>query len=727
MLDATPKFFLATSRFDLGLYEDAREILDEILRETPDHLGARQMRGAVAVELKQPDLALDLLRPLYDAKPDDPELMHLLACALVDTGDKESAIAIWRRGIATEKTTPGMLKVFGIGLYGAGDYETAIRAFERYVEVEPNDHEMVNALGCAYLDLGDLVRAAQCFHRRVDAAPEDVVAITNLGLCYAHQGRMPTAIELLEKALLLAPENGDVLLRLAHCKNAMGDVKSALEHIQNAVEHAPERADLQGMLGMMLSANGDIDSAIDAYERGLDLSPASPQILNNMAMALTAIGRGAEGTERYRGALKMLQPSVTAAAVYSNFMFSRHYDDEVTPETLLAEHRAFGEWVPNDGPATPPHHHANTPDPERRLRVGYVSADFGVHPVGFFVGSVLPRHNPAEIETFCYSNREIEDPITWRIKGSARHWRVIANLTDERVLERIRDDNIDILVDLSGHTAGNRLTVFAKKPAPIQATWAGYVGTTGLEAVDYIIADRYHMPPEIEPFHVERPWRMPHGYICYDPADYAPPVAPLPALANGYVTFGSLNNPSKVGARCLSTWARVVKAVANSKLLLRYRWMESEPNRARIKAAFEAEGVDPERVIILPRTGGAEMLRTYNRIDIGLDSMPYSGGLTTCEAMWMGVPVVTCPGLRFESRHSMSHLSNAGLGEFVTTSIDDYIATAARWADDLDGLARLRQGLRAQMATSPLCDPDRFTRDLDAEYRKMWQLWCARR
>jgi predicted O-linked N-acetylglucosamine transferase (SPINDLY family) len=296
-----------------------------------------------------------------------------------------------------------------------------------------------------------------------------------------------------------------------------------------------------------------------------------------------------------------------------------------------------------------------------------------------------------------------------------------AALDDAALAARVRAEDIDILVDLAGHTAGNRLLAFARKPAPVQLTWAGYVGTTGLAAIDWLIADRFHVPPELEPDHVERVLRLPDGYVSYSPPAYAPPVAPLP----DEIVFAAFHNPAKIGARAIALWARVLAAVPGSRLLLKYKTMDSAANRARLAAGFAAHGIAAERLVVEGASPHDRLLARYRDCAIGLDSLPYSGGLTTLEALWMGVPVVTLPGRIFASRHSLSHLCNAGLADLAAGDEAGYVAIARDLALDRARLAALRGTLRARLAASPLLDHARFARGFEAALRAAWRDWCA--
>ncbi len=325
------------------------------------------------------------------------------------------------------------------------------------------------------------------------------------------------------------------------------------------------------------------------------------------------------------------------------------------------------------------------------------------------------------METVCYSDRMVEDDLTRRFQAAAAQWRDVAGVSDQRLAEQIRADQIDILFDLAGHTAHNRLLVFARKPAPIQVTWAGYVGSTGLKAMDYLIADRYEIPPDAERHYRERLLRMPDGYVCYDPPVYAPQVARLPALDHGQVTFGCFNNPAKITPQAIEVWARILRQLPGARLVLKYKgWSDCGVAR-RFTEMFAAQAIDPGRLELLGSSPHVKLLAEYNRIDLALDPFPYNGGLTTCEALWMGVPVVTCPSETFASRHSLSHLSNVGLTETIARDLDEYVELAVSLAGDLPRLAGLRAGLRARMAASPLCDATRFAANLASRLQEVWE------
>ena len=368
--------------------------------------------------------------------------------------------------------------------------------------------------------------------------------------------------------------------------------------------------------------------------------------------------------------------------------------------------------------------HDNSPEPERRLRVGFVSPDLGQHPVGYFVVNLLEHRQAGKIEIICYSDRKPDD-MTERLMTLSDEWTDARGISDEALSQRIRSDRIDILIDLAGHTGGNRLLVFARKPAPILVTWAGYVGSTGLSAMDYLIADYWHVQEGNEHHYSEKIIRLPDGNVSYEPPDYAPEVGPLPFEQNGFITFGSFNNAAKINANVLTAWAEILKAVPDAQLILKYKNMDAEGNCNRILDQFGIHGVEGSRLILEGKSPHSDLLSRYNDIDIALDPFPYSGGLTTCEAIWMGVPVITKPGETFASRTSLSHLTNVDAPELVAEELPDYVAKAVELANDISRLTDLRSRLRGQMAKSALCDGKKFASDFTSAMRHVWEQWCS--
>ncbi len=392
---------------------------------------------------------------------------------------------------------------------------------------------------------------------------------------------------------------------------------------------------------------------------------------------------------------------------------------------LHAEARRYGELVMRL--ARPCKVWGNMPDPARRLRVGLVSGDLRAHPVGYFLENVLAAlsaHAAGRLEIFAYSNHFSADAVTGRIKACCRGWHQAVGLSDEALARRIHGDGIDILFDLSGHTAHNRLPVFAWKPAPVQVAWLGYFATTGVAAMDYLIADPWTLPETEEIYFTEKIWRLPETRLCFTPPDVDVAVAPLPALTIGYITFGCFNNLTKVNDAVVALWARVLASVPNSRLFLKTKQLNEAAVRQSVAERFAAHGIGVGRIILEGSEPRAKYLAAYHRVDIALDPFPFTGGTTSAEGLWMGVPVLTLAGESFLSRQGIGLLMNAGLPEWIAADADDYVARAVSHAGDLQRLAALRNGLRQQVLASPIFDAPRFVRHFEAALRGMWAQWC---
>ena len=358
-------------------------------------------------------------------------------------------------------------------------------------------------------------------------------------------------------------------------------------------------------------------------------------------------------------------------------------------------------------------------DRKRSLRLGFVSADFARHPTGFMVLPILENLDKNGCSIVCYSDRDNEDDYTTRFRAASDAWRGTNDLSDDELARQIQQDEVDILIDLMGHF-GRRMLTFARKPAEMQVTWYGYVGTTGLAAMDFLLTDRFRVRKGEEAWYQEKVLRLPHDNACYQaPAD-APPIGSLPALAAGHVTFGSFNNPAKFSAQTLDVWAAVLQRVSAAQLLLNYAGLDDPEVQAGLRVQFAERGIAPGRILLEGRVPHAQLLGNYNRVDLALDTQPFSGDLTTCEALWMGVPVITYPGKTLAGRHSVSHLHNVGLQSFVAADAAEFVALAAHWANRLHDLATVRRELREKMQQSPLCNPQQFARDFLATLRQAW-------
>jgi predicted O-linked N-acetylglucosamine transferase (SPINDLY family) len=470
--------------------------------------------------------------------------------------------------------------------------------------------------------------------------------------------------------------------------------------------------------GDRLLEAGQPAAALDAYERALAAKPDSGAAELGRAAALFDLWRVDEGVAAYARA-HVLQPASPAA--HSAWLFHLHYPADAEAGALAAAHRTYGARFP--APAAP----ARTdPAPERRLRIGYLSPNFSRHSVGYFVAPVLEHHDRAAFESTCYYLHPRSDDATARMRGFAGRWRDTAGWDDDRLERAIRDDGIDVLVDLAGHTKLNRLPVMARKPAPVQVTWLGYPDTTGLTAIGYRITDAIADPPgAADGRHTEKLVRLPGPMLCYRPPEDAPPVA-APAARDGGVVFGSFNNTDKLSTAAVALWSRVLAAVPGSRLLLKSARAGVPEAVERMHTAFAAHGIAAARIRLAPwRERRADHLAAYADVDVALDTFPYNGTTTTCEALWMGTPVVTLAGAMHMARVGASLLTHAGLPELVAADEAGFVAAAVALAHDGARRDALRKSLRDRLGASPLMDARAHTKNLEAAYRELWRGWCT--
>jgi protein O-GlcNAc transferase len=681
-----PQFIAAVQHHQAGRLAQAEQGYKDVLRVQPAHPGALFYFGMLAHQ----------------------------------TGNHAVAVKVLELAVAAQPALAEVHAALGAALQGIGRLDEAVARFQHALELKPDLIEAHANLGNALQLQGKLDEAASRYAYVAARRPEIAGIHSNLGIVQQAQGKLEAAVASFERALKLKPDLIEAHTNLALVLAMQGKLAAAIEHYRVALALRPDLSGIYANLGMALQAQGKMEEAVEVYRRGLAVNPDDPAALCNLGGALQDLGRLDAARASFERALA-LKPDYSE--VHSNILVLLNYDPVIDDAGLLEAHRGFGRRVSAALP--PPAPHRNDRSPERTLRVGYVSGDFCRHPVGYFIQSVLAAHDHAAVEAWCYSGRVIEDDLTARLRQHAHGWFATAGVSDADLADRIRADGIDILVDLSGHTGGNRLPVFARKPAPVQVAWLGYFNTTGLDAIEYVLMDAATVPDGAERWFTETVVRLPEGRFCYAPPDYAPAVAPLPARERGQVTFGSFNNISKVTPSVIELWAAVLRAVPDSRLILKWRSLADAAECARLRQAFGAHAVAPERLELRGGTPHVAMLGEYGEVDIGLDPFPFCGGLTSCEALWMGVPIVTLPGTRPVSRQTFGFLSQLGLGELAAPSAERYVAIAAELAGDLDRLAALRAGLRARMAASSLCDGPRFARGLEAAYRAMWRRWCA--
>jgi predicted O-linked N-acetylglucosamine transferase (SPINDLY family) len=603
--------------------------------------------------------------------------------------------------------------------------------------------------------LGAIRRALDCYLKAIDLRPDLPDAHNNLSAVFTSLGRTVEALAAAEQAIALSPGLATAHLHRGNALKDLGRTDDALRAYDTALTLDPMLAAAWNNLSDALVKAGDNARGLAAAERAYGLSPDDPTVLNTVGTLYALNGRGEDAEALLRRVVgldpddaiawlnladlvadpaeraRCLDEYRRASAVDPDFepalsglVFKLNYAAATQPVELLEMARRYGRTLA--ARIRPNTVWTNTRDPERPLRVGFVSPDFKRHPVAYFLEGMLIAGQGKGVDWVAYSCVDRPDEVTERLRPLCTLWRDVANESDDVLFSTIVDDRIDILIDLAGHTDGNRLPVFARKPAPVQATWLGYVGTTGVEAIDYIIGDPWLFPDGAPAQTVETPWRLPECYMSFTAPDFDLQCGIPPLLANGYPTFGSFNNLNKITDEVLALWGRVLAAVPGARLILRAKQLSIEGERDFMRGRLERAGIDPARVELGGYLASREAgMREYGRIDIALDPFPYTGATTTCEALWMGVPVLTLRGERMISRVGESLNRNAGLADWIADDPDDYVARAVRFARDGASLERLRRSLRQRGAATPLGNPAWFANQFVSALRAMWRQWCS--
>jgi predicted O-linked N-acetylglucosamine transferase (SPINDLY family) len=522
------------------------------------------------------------------------------------------------------------------------------------------------------------------------------------------------------RALEIKPDSAEAYINLGVALKESGQFKAAQASYRQALKIKPDFAEAYNNLGSILKEIGQLDEAVASYRKAVELKPDYAEAHSNLGILLKDLGQHDDAAISYRKALE-LKPDFVEAQ--TNLMFSLNYIGR-TPEYCLEEAQKYGRMV--SAKVTSKFTTWQCTDHPERLRVGMVSGDLHNHPVGYFLEGILSQIDPARIELIAYMSDMQVDELTMRIKPHFVAWKSLFKLSDEAAARLIHNDGVHVLLDLSGHTGKNRLPVFAWKPAPVQASWLGYFATTGVPEMDYYIADEVSVPESQRKNFSETVWYLPDTRLCFTAPDVDIPVAPLPALKNGHITFGCFQNLAKVGDDVLTVWGKLFEVLPDARLRWQCKQLGDPAVKAQIVERLQRHGIDPSRVVMHGTTSREAYLAAHGEVDVILDTFPFPGGTTTCEALWMGVPTLTLAGSTLLERQGASLLTAAGLADWVSTSAEDYIAKAVTLANDTPKLVTLRSGLREQTKASPLYDAPRFARNLEDALWGMWQTWVQR-
>lgn len=603
--------------------------------------------------------------------------------------------------------------------HGAGRLAEAEAGYRELLQIDPRHPYANNNLAVLLRGQSRFEEAITFYRNAIAASPDEAAFRSNLVGVLSGLGRYAEALTSAHAAVALRPEYAEGWFNLGMTLGALGDRDGAKLAYRRALLADPSLGEAYSNLADVHKANGDLLLAERSFRAAIAAKPELPQPVANLGELLKSTGRVVdairllrEGSDRHMG----------VPLLHSNLLLALHYTPLVPPEVIWRAHRRWNALHAKSLLPEQPVAIADR-DPARRLRIGYVSPDFCAHPVSRFFEPLLNGHDPSQVETFCYALSSRHDDVTARIQARADHWVSIDALSDEAAAARIVADRIDILVDLAGHTAGSRPLVFARKPAPVQVTWLGYPDTTGMPAIDYRLTDAVADPPgRTERWHSETLVRLPRGFLAYQPTTDIPPADAPPSRTNGFITFGSFNNLAKVPPETAALWSDVMKRVPDSRILIKGAAFGDSATRARFHDRFAQYGIDRSRVLldgaIVPHD---DHFRGYDRMDIALDTLPYNGTTTTCEALWMGVPVITMAGEHHVARVSASILSHSGLSELIADTPADYIERAAKLAADPERLAAYRRDLRPRLRAAPILNHIAFAKDVENAYRTMWR------
>jgi predicted O-linked N-acetylglucosamine transferase (SPINDLY family) len=716
----------AEAHNNLGIVYHAEGKLDEAiahfrlaLQSNPHYVDACGNLGAALKEQSKFDEAVETYRRALQLAPQDSRLHLNLGAVHQARGRLDEAISCYLEALRLDPRSPLAHTNLGTALAEQDRFDEAAARHRQAIALDPR-------LASAHLNLAAVLRvtrqpeaAAESYREAIRCDPRCVEALLGLGRLLEDTSRFDAALEYYEQAAQANPKSVPAQMRRADVFQKIGRTKDAVAGYRAAVELQPDHVDAYNNLAVAYDRLGYPDAAVECCRLGLERLPDSWELYLNLATALGFQGRLDESVAAARKAVE-LQPKSPVA--FSNVLFALNLVPGYDPARLFEEHLEWGRRYaePLSAAAAPA---ANDRSPERRLRVGYVSSHFRDHAVNFFVEPLLAAHDHGDFEIFCYSTVERPDDATRRLEAAADHWRAVRYQRDEQIAQLIRDDKIDILVDLAGHIAGNSLLVFARKPAPVQVTYLGYQNTTGMTAMNYRLTDALADPPgATDRYYTERLVRLDDAFFCYRPADEAPPVAPLPAHANGHITFGSFNNFRKVTPPTVDAWLEILTRVPNSRLLvLANRGGYAQQHCQQLA---RQRGIEPARIEFFDKCPRARFYQLLQRADVALDPFPFNGHTTSCDSIWLGVPVVMLQGTAYASRFGASVLANVGLDDLIARSTEEYVAAAVELAGDVDRLAALRGTLRPRMAESVLLDFGGFARKVEAAYRHMWREWC---
>jgi len=706
----------ALQQMQAGEFLQAEAICRQLLEKEPNNADALHLSGLIRQKLKEYEQAIELMNGSITVAPDQPVYYVNLGNLYKELNRFDEAVSCYRKALELDPRNMEALNNFGITLKDMGKLEEAATAYRKAIAMD-------SAYAVAHYNLGDVLKRlnrtdeAMASYRKAFAIdPHLASTMLVAGLDCLNAGMRDEAMACFQELAAIKPDFYEAHVNVGVAWYDKGRFDEAIDSYRRAITLNPGHAIAHRNLGTALYSQGRFDEAITSYRQAIALQPDYVEALDNLGSVLLGKGRFAEAISTYERALSFNPDYIISC---SNLLMTCQYDYSMTNEEVYLKSLAMGRRFEEKGALERPFPGQGR-EQGRNVRVGLVSGDLRNHPVGLFLESALRHMDRNAFSFFAYANQTQYDELSERIRPIFSDWVCVKGMPDGELASRIRADGIDILVDLSGHTADNRLPLFALRPATVQVTWIGYANTTGMTSIDYILADPVTVPVEEERFYTEKVWRLPETYLCFTPPETEIAVSELPALENGHITFASFSNAAKLNDTVLACWARVLRAVPESLLFLKFRAFAHRLDRDDIIARFCAFGIEADRLRFEGYSERADYLATYRRIDIVLDPFPFPGATTTCEAAWMGVPTLTLGSARGIVGHNGELImKTVGLDEWVANEIDDYVEKARAFASDTASLATLRSGLRQRLLDSPLCDGERFARHLGDAFMGM--------
>ncbi|BCZ79370.1 hypothetical protein PTKU64_30450 [Paraburkholderia terrae] len=727
-----------------GQLKQAIDGYREAVTLNPEYAEAHNNLGNALREDRQPDAAMHSCAQAIELRPGYAEAYNNLGNALKDLGEVDSAVLAYRKAISFRRKYADAHNNLGNALMEQGKYDEAISSYHSAIALEPGRALIHNSLGTLLLARGDLAGAAASLQRSIELDPAQPGVHNNLANTLRDAGELETARTHYLKALQLAQTMIDSYqpigagstspvalvcsasprMPLAEAHATLGNARYGLDRYDEAIESylrsvafADDNAEVLHNLAVAYLKTERANEALRYARKALELKDGSARMHINLGDVLRSLGDMGGAASSYRSAIER---SPDSEAAHTALLFCQAGVLQQRVEDYLVDAVYFGKRI---AAKVRQFTHQPVSRGSRRLRVGFVSGDLRTHPVGIFTESMLSHIDPSRVELIAYPTNDVEDDTTQRLKPLFAAWMPLHRLSRDAAARRIFDDKIDILLDMAGHTAFNRLSVFAMKPAPIQVTWLGFFASTGIAQIDYVLGDRYVLPPEEAHDFIEKPWRLPDGYLCMTPPQCDVAVGPLPMRANGFITFGYLGKLAKMTDDVLDLWTRVLREVPGSRLLVKAYELDRKHAFDATLQRFAERGIDASRLILEGGSPRNEYFKTYHRVDIVLSPFPYPGGTTTAEALWMGLPVVAMKGDRFVGHICESLLHSAGFGEWICDDQAGYVEKICELAANGDALATLRAGMREHVLASPMCDARKFAGNFMDALEGMWRVY----